>query len=149
MLCISKSLYDLHKYFRFCPQFFNIMKNCVKEQWPKNSPFRNCWLNVMICDSRPKKGGIYLSPWIPDIWLSPQRTHKVEYVSSFFVEKIKSLCSNQSKFNFWIRLHSKSALLCQFFDTNSHLTAKSHNFDIKCQSNFCKLWLTLLFWDQV
>ena len=30
-----------------------------------------------------KEGGIYLSPWNHDRWLSPQRTKKAEYVFSF------------------------------------------------------------------
>ena len=31
-------------------------KSCVKEQSPKKSFFWNVWLNVMICDSKPKRG---------------------------------------------------------------------------------------------
>ena len=54
MLCMPKSLYDLHKYFRFAPQFFNIMnKLCIG---PKKYFFQKKLLNVIIYDSRPKRG---------------------------------------------------------------------------------------------
>ena len=53
-------------YQNLCMTFTNILcfllnfstswKSCVKEQWPKKSLFWNFWLNVMICDSRPKRG---------------------------------------------------------------------------------------------
>ena len=31
-------------------------KSCIKDQRPKKSLFWNFWLNVMNCDSRPKRG---------------------------------------------------------------------------------------------
>ena len=53
-------------YQNLCMTFTNILffllnfstpwKSCVKEQWPKKSLFWSFWLNVMICDSRPKWG---------------------------------------------------------------------------------------------
>ena len=43
MLYIPKSSCDLHKYFRFSPQLLNIIRNCVKEQWPKIF-FLHFWL---------------------------------------------------------------------------------------------------------
>ena len=58
-----------------------------------------------------KEGGIYLSPWNYDRWLSPQRISKAEYVFSFWW-KIKSSSSNQLKLNFWNWLHPKFAFLC-------------------------------------
>ena len=110
MLCISKYLYDLYIYFRFSPQFFNIINRCVKEQWPKNSSFPNCWLNVMICDLRPKKGWIYFSPWIPERWLSPQRTHKIEYFFQFLLNKKRDYAVKCERF-FLLRLTSVSVAI--------------------------------------
>ena len=42
--------------FCFLLNFSTSWKSCVKGQWPKKSLFWNFWLNVMICDSRPKRG---------------------------------------------------------------------------------------------
>ena len=61
-----------------------VSTSCVKEQWLKKLLFQKFWFNVMICDLRPNKFWIYLSLWHPEIWLSPQRTHKVEYDSSLW-----------------------------------------------------------------
>ena len=56
MFYIPKSLYDLHKCFLL--NFFTPWKwiICVKEQWPKKSPFQSFWPNVMLSDSRVKRG---------------------------------------------------------------------------------------------
>ena len=40
----------------FLPNFSTSWKGCVKEHWPEKSLFQNFWLNVMICDSVPKRG---------------------------------------------------------------------------------------------
>ena len=44
------------KILGFLLNFSTSWKSCVKEQWPKKSLFWNFWLNIMICDSRPKRG---------------------------------------------------------------------------------------------
>ena len=63
------------------------------------------------------KGGIYLSPWNHDRWLTLQGTNKVEYVF-IFGEQIKGLSRNQSKLNFFNQLHPKFAFLrCLFTQT--------------------------------
>ena len=55
MLYISKSSYDLCKYFRFFLNFSTSCKRLVKEQWPKKSLFQIVWLNFMICALMQKK----------------------------------------------------------------------------------------------
>ena len=65
--CIFKNIKPkCFTYQNLCMTFTNILcfllnlstswKSCVKEQWTKKSLFRNFGLNVMICDSRPKRG---------------------------------------------------------------------------------------------
>ena len=54
---------------------------------------------------------------------------------SVFDEPFKRLCSKQAKLNFWNQLHQKIDYLCPFLKTNSHLTTKPYNFDLKCRYN--------------
>ena len=140
MLCISKSLYDLHQMFRFTPQFFNIIKKklCKKAMTKKKSLFPNCWLNIMICDSRPKKRMNYV--WVPES-LIDEWVHKGNTKLDMFPVFVKSLCSKQSKFNFRIQLHLKSELLCrlltQIATWQSNLTILTSSFKaiLKAMSN--------------
>ena len=117
MLCISKSLYDLCKYLGLHLNFSTAWTCCVKEKWPKKSLFPNCWLYVMIFDSRPKNGGLYLRPWNPYRWLSPQRTHKVEYVSIFLLSKLRAYAVNSQSLTFQSdyiqKVHFSCCLLTQ------------------------------------
>ena len=50
-------------------------------------------------------------------------------------EQIKSLSSKHSKLNFLKPIKPKICIFMAFVDTNSHLTTKPSNFDIKCHSN--------------
>ena len=86
----------------------------IEEQWPKKSLFWNFWLNVMICDSRPKRAwNIHRSPEIMiDDWVNKGHTNLNMF--SVVGEQIRSLSSKQSKFKFWNRLHWKTAFLCRF-----------------------------------
>ena len=104
MCCAYQNIHDLHSYFRFTRQFVNIMKRfCTRNQFFTSSiVYLKSWFET----PGQKKGELYLSPWNPDRWLSPQKTHNVEYVLSF-IKRNKSLCSKQSTLNFWIWLHPK------------------------------------------
>ena len=53
----------------FLLNFSTSWKSCVKEQWPKKSSFWNFWLNVMICDSRPKRGWNVLRS-LKSLWMN-------------------------------------------------------------------------------
>ena len=130
MLYISKSSYDLHEYIIF----FRIMKKLCKRALTKKIFF---FLSKLL-NWRPdlwlkaKKGEIYLSPWNHDKWMSPQKTHKVEYVS-IFLKQTMSLCSKQSKFTFGSD-YTKKYTIMPFVGANSHLTTKPHNVNINYQS---------------
>ena len=88
----------------FSSIFFTAWKSCVKEQWPKKSPFSYfvTW---------GKKRVEYI--WVPEI-----RTHyqlckgqtKLN-IYSVFGYQIKTLGNNQSNLNFWNRLHQKFVFL--------------------------------------
>ena len=86
---ISKSSYDLCRYFRFFLNFSTSWKSWVKEQWPKISLFsKKKYLTAWFVSWGQKRGGIYLSSSNPDYWPSPQRTHKVVYaLIQFLVNK--------------------------------------------------------------
>ena len=70
------------------------------DQW--NHFFQIVDLTTWFVTWGQKKGGIYLMPWNPDKWLSPQRTHKVEYVSSFCWTKRLELVWNNGSGRGWI-----------------------------------------------
>ena len=56
MLCIYRNCRRIFtNIFCLLLNFSSSWKSCVKEHWPNKSIFSNCWLNVMICDLRPKK----------------------------------------------------------------------------------------------
>ena len=76
-----------------------------------------------------KESWLYLSPLNQDRWLSPQRTHTFEYVTKSRA-KAKTV-----KVELLKPTTPKNCILMPFVETNSHLTTKIHNFDIKCQSN--------------
>ena len=99
----------------FLLNFSTSWKNGLKEQWPKKSLFWNFWLNVMICDSRPKKRVKYT--WVPKIMINDwvNKGHTNLNIFSVAGEQIRSLSSKQSKLNFWNQLHPKIALLCCFW----------------------------------
>ena len=81
-----------------------------------------------------KGGGKYLGPWNHDRWLSQQRTHKFEYV--FGCLWINQELKQQTvKVKLLKPTTPKNCIFMPFLDTNSHLTTKPYNFDIKCQSN--------------
>ena len=117
-MVINNKIWSLHKVWiqndvlRQTAVFQHNEKSCVKEQWPKKLLFQKFWHTVMICNLRPKKGGIYLSSWNHDRLLSQQRTTKLN-MYSVFGEQMKSLSSKQSKLNFWNRLHPTFAFLCR------------------------------------
>ena len=82
-------------YQNFCMTFTNIFGfllnfshswiSFVKENWPRKSLFHNFWLKMSwFMTQGQNEGGIYLSPWNHERWLSPLRTHKSEYVFSFW-----------------------------------------------------------------
>ena len=73
--------------------------------------------------------------WVPEIMINDlvHKGHTKLNMLSVFGEQIKSLCSQQSKLNFWNRLHPTQFMM--FLDTNSHLTTKPYHFDIMCQFN--------------
>ena len=81
-----------------------------------------------------KEDGIYLGPWNQDRWMSQQRTHKFEYVFCCW-------WTNQELKQYTVKVEllkpttPKNCIFMPFLDTNSHLTTKLYNFDIKCQSN--------------
>ena len=54
--------------------------------------------------------------------------------SVFWWKKNRSLSSRQSKLNFW-KLHPTIVFCMPLVDTNSNVTTKPYNLDIKCQSN--------------
>ena len=58
--------------------FSTLWKSCVKEQWPKKSLFQLFWPNVMIGHLRPKKGGLYLSPWNLTQWPNPPDNQTIQ-----------------------------------------------------------------------
>ena len=91
-----------------------------------------------------KEGG----PWNWDRWMSQQRTHKFEYVFCFW-------WTNQELKKYTVKVEllkpttPKNCIFMPFLDTNSHLTTKPYNFDIKCQSNSESYDRHSFFWDQV
>ena len=83
----------------FLIKFSTSWKSWVKEQWTKKSLFWHFWLNIMICDSRPKEGGIYLGPWNHDRWLSQQRTHNLN-MFLFLANKSGAWAGNSQSWTF-------------------------------------------------
>ena len=81
-----------------------------------------------------KEVGISFGPWNHDRWLSQQRTHKFEYV-------FRCWWTNQERKQYTVKVEllkpntPKNCIFMLFLDTNSHLTTKPYNFDIKCQKN--------------
>ena len=78
-------------------------KSCVKEQWPKTSWF--------VTQGQKRVDYIWVPEILMDDWV--HKRHTKLNMLPVFIEQIRSLCRKLSKFNFWIRLHSKSALSCR------------------------------------
>ena len=77
------------------------------------------------------EGGIYLSPWNHDRWLSAQRTNKDDYVFSFGW-KNQELKQYTVKVELLKPTTPKNCIFMLFVDTNSPLTTKLHIVEIKC-----------------
>ena len=93
-----------------------------------------------------KEGGIKLSPWNHDRWLSPQRTHEVKYVFSSWWsnQELKLEIIKVKPLKFTTPKHCTCIL---FVDTNRHLTTKPLNFYIKCQA-IMKAMINTVFFGQ-
>ena len=76
-------------------------------------------------------------PLVPEIMIDDwvNKGHTNLHMFSVVGEQIRSLSNKQSKLNSRIQQHPKIAIFLPFVDTNSHLTTKPYNFDIRCQSN--------------
>ena len=52
--------------------------------------------------------------WVPEIMIDVHKGLTKLNMFSVFGESLKSLCSKQSKLNFWNQLHQKITFLCRF-----------------------------------
>ena len=79
-----------------------------------------------------KEGGISFGPWNHDRW--QQRTHKFEYVFCCWLTN-QELMQQTVKIELLKPTTANNWTFMPFLDTNSHLSTKPYNFDIKFQSN--------------
>ena len=131
-------------YQNLCMTFTNILvlvlpfstswKSCVKEQLSKKSLFGNFYKTSWLVTPGQKEGGVSFGPWNHDRWLSQQRSHKFEYVFCCWWRN-QELKQETVKVELLKPTTPKKCIFMSFLDTNSHLSTKPWNFDIKSQSN--------------
>ena len=98
--------------FGFLLNFSTSWKSCVKEQWPKKSLYHifNFW-HGLVLEAIQRVEYIWVPESMTNDWVCKGQTKLNMY--SVFSEQIKSLSSNQSKWNFWNRLHPKVLFWCR------------------------------------
>ena len=132
-------------YQNLCITFTNILvfllnfstswKNCVKAQWLKKSLFWHFWLNVTICELRPKRGWNILR--YLKSWYMTESTKDTPIWICFFC----FWWTNQEPKQLTVKVEllkqttPKNCIFMLFLWANSHLMTKPYNFDIKCKSN--------------
>ena len=140
--CTYQSLFmTVTNVFGFLQKFSKSWKSCVKEQWPKNHFFKMFDFMSWFLTWGQKEGGNY------DRWLTLQGTNKVEYVFIFWWTN-QRLKQESVKVELFKPTTPKICIFMLFVYTNSHLTTKPSNFDIKCQSNSESYDWHGLFWTK-
>ena len=131
----------------FLLNFLTSLKNCVKGQWPKKSLFPYCWRHDLWLEAKKKEEYI----WVPEILLD-DLVHKghtmFNMLTVFVVEKMKSLCSKQSKFNFWNQVHPKIAFLCLLW-TQTATWRPNYTVLTSSVKATLKAMTNTVFWHQV
>ena len=74
--------------------------------------------------------------------------HTKLHMFSVFGEPIMSLCSKQSKLNFWNRLHPKIAFVCRFL-TQKVTWKQNHTIMTQSENAIRKSMTNTVIWHQV